>query len=76
MHSMVSVFLKHLIHRLVFIPPHFPLLNRPTCSISHLVCLSSGGHILRVSSICSQLGVDYLSGEMGGVHVGDAGEEV
>ena len=58
MRSEVSVFLKHLIHRLVFIPPHFPFSNRPTCSkavlnarlveatfFEHLPFLRSSGYI-------------------------------
>ena len=42
---------------------------------SHLVCPLGGGYVLRASSISGCLGVDYLSRETGGVHMGDAGEE-
>ena len=42
---------------------------------SHLVCPLGGGYVLRASSISGCLGVNYLSRETGGVHMGDAGEE-
>ena len=42
---------------------------------SHLVCPLGGGYVLRATSIRGCLGVNYLSRETGGVHMGDAGEE-